>query len=213
MKESIDIYKNNQIKLGNNFGKEKTHKKFNNIKMIHSTSINYIAKENKIKNNINNNLEEKSFDTFDTNTINTNDILETKFLYLDEDEEELKEKKNLEEKIILKKNFKNKKKDNKLKENINIKSKTWYLLFKNIIADKKSVIKKLKNSENLPQIKEYIVANIKTDTHVYLELNKMYTYNKKKNILMYLIMVILNLKFLFVIIGLILRLFGKEDMI
>ena len=79
-------------------------------------------------------------------------------------------------------NPKKSKKEEKLskkKGNVIIDSEGWYLLFKNFIADKNSIIQVFKVNYYLPIISEYIVANSAKDTHVFLLFNSSYTYNKK----------------------------------
>ena len=89
---------------------------------------------------------------------------------------------NLEEENDINNNiFKKLKKCSNNKKNT-ISSQCWHLLYKNLISDnKQNIINILKNNPNIPEIKEYIITNIQSDTHVFLKLNKIYNYNKKYN--------------------------------
>ena len=87
---------------------------------------------------------------------------------------------NLEEENDNNNIFKKLKKCRNNKKN-NISSQCWYLLYKNLISDKQNIINTLKNNTNVPEIKEYIITNIQSDTHVFLKYNKIYNYNKKYN--------------------------------
>ena len=79
-----------------------------------------------------------------------------------------KHKKSKKEKKLLKK-----------KENVIINSEGWHLFFENLVADKNNIIQVFKENNYLPLISEYIVADNKKDTHVFLLFHSSYTYNEK----------------------------------
>lgn len=79
-----------------------------------------------------------------------------------------KPKKSKKEKKLLKK-----------KKNVIIDSEGWHLFFDNLVADKNNIIQVFKENNYLPLISEYIVADNKKDTHVFLLFRSSYTYNEK----------------------------------
>ena len=146
--------------------------------------------------NVNNKEEEKK-DKFQDDIMNKNEVnnkgdencVKEFSLIENEKQEENCLKLDEEEKLRYKAKFiinlgnpKKSKKEEKLskkKGNVIIDSEGWYLLFKNFIADKNSIIQVFKVNYYLPIISEYIVANSAKDTHVFLLFNSSYTYNKK----------------------------------
>ena len=119
------------------------------------------SRQNKIKN-----LEENETDE-DSHILYMNDL---EVINIEEEDE------NENENNI----FKRLKKCRSKKKN-KISSQCWHLIYKDIKADKQDIITSLKKSANIPDIDEYIIANIQSDIHVFLKFISIYSSTKKVN--------------------------------
>ena len=150
---NFQTFENNQVKIT-----KKSKSESCNLEHI------FRSRQNKI-----NYLEENETDE-DSHILYMNDLEDIEVINIEEENE------NENENNI----FKKLKKCHSKKKN-KISSQCWHLIYKDITADKQDIINSLKKTANIPVIDEYIIANIQSDTHVFLKFISNYSYNKKVN--------------------------------
>ena len=161
---------------------KKIPKRYTNLSITKNAEINYISEIKNLNGHLITEKNENYFD-IDNCSINTDEILEQKFLYLDEDKDELENNKdNFKDKKNTIKYSKNKHLRNKRsKKRHSIKSNRLYLYYKNKNIDKMSIIKVFEENEKIPHLKQYIIASDNIGMHLYIEFGSNLSFNKKIN--------------------------------